>query len=120
MRLPTGYHYGISAATSETPDSYELFSILLSSPERVDLFKAKDSHHGGQTQQHLDQHQEKEKEKEKEREQSHGRSTHEEDHTKYNPEYKDESPEKYKSEHDRFVDVHNRLQGIVWFLFARF
>ena len=107
MRLPTGYHYGISAATSETPDSFELFSILLSSPERLDLFLAKDSHNEGQTQQHQDQHQEKE------REQSHGRSPHEEDYTTYNPEYKDESPEKYKSEDDRFVDVHNRLQGIV-------
>jgi len=116
VHLPTGYHYGISAATSETPDSFELFSILFSSPERADLFQAKDSHHEGQTQQHQDQHQEKKKE----REQSNGRSPHEEDYTTYKPEYEDETAEKYKSEHDRFVDVHNRLQGIVWVSFACF
>jgi len=112
VRLPTGYHYGISAATSETPDSYELFSILLSSPERIDPSRAKDAHHEGQTQQHQDQFRHQEQEK------SHGRTPHEEDYTMYKPEYEDESPEKYKSEHDQFVDVHNRLQGITHHLAA--
>ncbi|PWW73172.1 concanavalin A-like lectin/glucanase [Tuber magnatum] len=112
VRLPTGYHYGISAVTSETPDSYELFSILLGSPERIDLSQPKDGHRGGQTQQHHDQNQHQEQE------QSHGRSPHGEDYTMYTPEYEDESPEKYKNEHDQFVDVHNRLQGITHHLAA--
>ncbi|CUS10279.1 unnamed protein product [Tuber aestivum] len=112
VRLPTGYHYGISAATSETPDSYELFSILLSSPERIDLSQPKDSHHGGQPQQHLDQNQHREQEQE------HGRTPHKQDYTMYTPEYGDESPEKYKNEHDQFVDVHNRIQGITHHLTA--
>ncbi|RPA94152.1 concanavalin A-like lectin/glucanase [Choiromyces venosus 120613-1] len=110
VHLPTGYHYGISAVTSETPDSYELFSVLLSSPERIDLSQAKESHYGGQTQLNQEHHERQEK--------SHGRTPHEEDYTTYNPEYEDESPEKYKTDHDQFVDVHNRLQGITHHLAA--
>lgn len=45
--------------------------------------------------------------------QEHSRTPHEQDFEEYVPEFKDTSAEMYKTPEQQFVDLHDRLQGMV-------
>lgn len=114
IKLPGGYHFGVSAITSDTPDSFELFSVLVASPEKVDASRQRYEEKEHQTRdasqintnQHADPVQE------------HGRAPHEQDYEEYVPEYKDTPADMYKTPQQQFTDLHDRLQGMVSCLFS--
>lgn len=102
VKLPAGYHFGVSAVTSDTPDSFELFSILVSSPEKFDTSR---------NQQDFDERDNVGQDSEAQ--QAHGRTPHEQDYQEYVPEYQDTAAEIYKTPEQQFTDLHDRLQGMV-------
>jgi lectin, mannose-binding 1 len=83
IKLPSGYFFGISAASAEIPDSFEAFKFILSTPTDGESQPAPPSS------QNLAQEQ---------KPFSDGDST------------KDEPASKYTTQPDQFADLHNRLQ----------
>lgn len=110
VKLPPGYHFGVSAITSDTPDSFELFSVLVSSMETY--------HTPGKPHQAYEEVTEGAGRIVRDRGAVGQRAPHEVDYEEYVPEFKDASAETYKTPDQQFTDVHNRLQGMTHHLAA--
>ena len=85
--MPTGYHFGISAASAENADSFEVQKFTVSSPDAP-----------GQSKQTHETHQQE----------------HHEAHAEHGQDwdweyYPDNSPTEFKSQDTQFADLHNRL-----------
>lgn len=104
VKLPPGYHFGVSAITSDTPDSFELFSVLVASMEA--------SHNSKQPTQVYEEVVEGAGRITRDRGTVGQRAPHEIDYEEYVPEFKDAAAETYKTPDQQFSDVHNRLQGM--------
>ncbi|KAI5814234.1 concanavalin A-like lectin/glucanase domain-containing protein [Pyronema omphalodes] len=133
-KLPRGYFWGITAATTEQPDSFELFNFILSGPAS-DLNRPKEqvgqqqqqqppAQQNYQTQQQHGQQQEPIKRQmkgtgkhmpaDKEFERATGKLPHEEDWEEWRPEIYEEDHDAsyYKDQASQFADLHNRIQGL--------
>jgi mannose-binding lectin 1 len=119
VRIPRGYYFGLTAATTETPDSFELFNLLVSSPQvgKVERNVPRDEPRGQQKQQQHQQHQQQQKQQ-----QQHGgkveKLPNEQNFHEWRVEYGEEDHEAayYKSQEEQFSDVHDRLQALVCLL----
>lgn len=110
VKLPSGYHFGVSAITSDTPDSFELFSVLVASM---------DTYHTSKYPQHVyEEVVEGAGRITRDRGAVGQRPPHEVDFEEYVPEFKDAPAETYKTPEQQFTDVHNRLQGMTHHLAA--
>ncbi|KAG6111676.1 hypothetical protein E4U31_004127 [Claviceps sp. LM219 group G6] len=98
VSLPAGYHFGITAATPENPDSFEIFKFVvmsdstLSSEGSQEQNKRDETHHGQQQQQQQQQHE--------------GGKPNE-----FADAIPDQSPDIFHSSKEQFEDLHNRLQS---------
>jgi mannose-binding lectin 1 len=111
VKLPSSYHFGVSALTSDTPDSFELFSILVASPEqRGDASGTQQQGIGNNEQINRESSQQN---AQNEAPRAHGRTPHEQDFEEYIPEFQDTTAEMYKTPEQQFQDLHDRLQGMV-------
>lgn len=111
VKLPSGYHFGVSALTSDTPDSFELFSILVASPEqRGDVPAAQQQQGIADNEQAKQETFQRDVQNDAPR--SHGRTPHEQDFEEYIPEFQDTAAEMYKTPEQQFQDLHDRLQGM--------
>jgi len=117
VRIPRGYYFGLTAATTETPDSFELFNLLVSSPQvgKVDRRAPRDEPRGQQQQQQQQQHQHQHQQQ---HQPQHGGKVEklpkEQSFHEWRMEYGEEDHEAayYKSQEEQFSDVHNRLQAL--------
>ncbi|KAH0612571.1 uncharacterized protein H6S33_008951 [Morchella sextelata] len=110
VKLPSSYHFGVSALTSDTPDSFELFSILVASPEqRGDASGTQQQGIGNNEQINRESSQQN---TQNEAPRAHGRTPHEQDFEEYIPEFQDTTAEMYKTPEQQFQDLHDRLQGM--------
>lgn len=97
IKIPTGYNFGITAATPENPDSFEVFKLLVLSEDT-------DSRH--QQQQQNDNNGQQQQQQQKW-----------EPPTGDNPEevfkqnIPDEKAELFQSTREQFADLHNRMQS---------
>ncbi|KAL7276513.1 hypothetical protein RUND412_000504 [Rhizina undulata] len=116
VRLPVGYYMGVSAATSDTPDSFELFSFLLSAPERERFDQSQ------MKQRHQEAKELKRKETyeyyQKANAEDPGKAPHEQDYKQYEPEVTDQEATVFKTQEEQFSDLHNRLQALTHHLAA--
>jgi mannose-binding lectin 1 len=122
-RVPKGYFFGITAATSENPDSFELFKFTVGAAPN-DGSKAheepKAQQQGGK-QQHQHQHQQNLNQKPKHQQQDQlyertsGKLPHEEDFEEWHNEAGEEEHDAsyYGNQEEQFTDLHNRLQALV-------
>ena len=137
-RLPRGYYFGITAATSETPDSFELFNFVVSGPAS-DRSRARDEPQKHQQQQQQQQQQRQQQHQQQQQPAKHkesgdknhwqqrvdkeaehyqrpdGKLPHQEDFEDWHVEEGEEDHDAsfYKSQEEQFKDVHNRLQALV-------
>ncbi|KAG5930128.1 hypothetical protein E4U42_002864 [Claviceps africana] len=96
VSLPAGYHFGITAATPDNPDSFEIFKFVVMSDSTVSSegnhgqHQQNDAHHGQQQQ-----------------EQQHGGTTDTNDHAETIP---DQPAENFQTSMEQFRDLHSRIQ----------
>ena len=123
-RLPRGYYFGITAATSEQPDSFELFKFALSAPqgakknappapppkikeqpktqEQHEPIKGRGVHQDGNL-----------------RTPGPGKVPSTEEFREWSDNWRnlqgeeDKDAKSFKSQEEQFADLHNRLQGLV-------
>ncbi|KAG6005753.1 hypothetical protein E4U21_007704 [Claviceps maximensis] len=91
VSLPAGYHFGITAATPDNPDSFEIFKFVVMSDSTV----SSEVKQGQQQQQ--------------QQQQQHQGETTSSDFPESIP---DQSADIFQTSKDQFQDLHNRLQGI--------
>ncbi|KAF8249846.1 concanavalin A-like lectin/glucanase [Wilcoxina mikolae CBS 423.85] len=121
VRVPTSYFFGITAATSETPDSFELFKFTVSAPPN-DGSKTREEpkiqQQGTKQQQQQQQHNLYQKPKYQQHdplyERTSGKLPHEEDFEEWHPEAVEEEHDAsfYSNQDEQFMDLHNRLQAL--------
>lgn len=124
-RLPHGYYFGITATTTETPDSFELFNFIVSGPA-ADRSRARDDaqHPHQQAVKRKDAVDDKHRKQQRvDKEAEHyqrpdGKLPHQEDFEEWHLEDGEEDHEAsyYKTQEDQFKDVHSRLQALVLLL----
>ncbi|KAG6016720.1 hypothetical protein E4U54_000534 [Claviceps lovelessii] len=93
VSLPAGYHFGITAATPDNPDSFEIFKLVVMSDSTV----SSENNHGHQQQQQQQQ----------QPPHSQGGKSSSSGFTESIP---DQPAENFKSSVEQFQDLHNRLQ----------
>lgn len=100
VRLPEGYHFGISASTGEqNPDSFELYKMVVSGGhEHWNHAHVEDSSH-----QYLGNNQ---------GQQQQGGSPHYDSFAGIPEAIPDRTASDFKSQEEQFADLHNRLQGL--------
>lgn len=126
-RLPRGYYFGLTAATSEAPDSFELFNFVVSAPKGAKKYDQapsppkiieapKKPEHAQQPMKGAGAFKEREPKQEK----SQGRAPPPANEFQdWAQEYHQESGEAdheakyYKSQEEQFSDLHDRLQALV-------
>ncbi|EWC47033.1 hypothetical protein DRE_03795 [Drechslerella stenobrocha 248] len=105
VTLPQGYRFGVSAASAENPDSFEVFALKL-----VDESET----HRDKAQQHdSNEHQRRRENQHKEAAEHHARMGHEQmkaEKPKY--EYSDEDVKAFKNADAQFTDLHLRMQAL--------
>jgi len=119
VRLPKGNFFGLTAATSQIPDSFELFNFLVAFPHGG-YEVPKDQHQ--QHQQHQQQQNGKPKQVQQQPQSGKGskKAPHEQVFEDWHTELGEEDHEAayYKSNEEQFADLHNRLQGLTHHLAA--
>jgi mannose-binding lectin 1 len=119
-RLPKGYFFGLTAATSEIPDSFELFNLLVSSPHGAATHEDPKGQQYDQKQQHYDQKQQNYDQNNQQQDQGNVGQSGGEVFEKWHPEPGEEDHEAkyYKSQEEQFADLHNRMQALTHHLAA--
>ena len=126
VRLPSGSHFGVSAASADSPDSFELFSMKTSSPEFGHTQIQNEQSQQGQQQIHGQGNQQGivgDKSKETIAQDKHGNTggntggklPHEIDFEPWKDEVPDKPATAYKTQEEQFGDLHDRLGAIVCF-----
>lgn len=110
VRLPENHRFGISAASADNPDSFELFGFKLASAQRYQGDASAKSSSPTQSQM-PQQQQQGQQGQSKPLQQNQSPNTQD---IKY--EYKDAQYTNFKTQQDQFKDVHERLQAMVHFL----
>ncbi|KAI5779285.1 concanavalin A-like lectin/glucanase domain-containing protein [Geopyxis carbonaria] len=128
-RVPKGYYLGITAATSDPPDSFELFSLVVDSPQKGNVKRNEAPKQPNQQQQQQQQQKQQQQQQQQQNQQNQqqqnlnnqnekpytpGRAAHEQDFEKWKTEPGEEDHEAdfFKTQEEQFQDVHNRLQGL--------
>ncbi|KAK6348284.1 hypothetical protein TWF718_006090 [Orbilia javanica] len=132
VHVPSNYRWGVSAASAENPDSFELFGLKLALHKEWEEHHSDEQHHDDQH--HYDHHEEKEnKDKNREKKGEKPNSHHEEElhrrqqeisdvharmtEQKYKEfksqyEFKDEDASHFKDHDAQFSDLHLRMQAL--------
>ncbi|EFY95652.1 legume-like lectin family protein [Metarhizium robertsii] len=95
VSLPPGYYFGITAATPETPDSFEIFKLVVMSDSTV-------SGDNNQFQYNSRQHQP---------DNNQGQKAQENKNDDFGNAIPDQSADIFQTSKEQFADLHNRLQA---------
>ena len=124
VRLPEGYKFGVSAASADSPDSFELFGFKLASDQRYEG-NAKHAPVGGSAEQQKQQKQQQNQQNQQQQQQQQqhlnqqqskpGQSQKDAPKQDIKFEYKDSSYTDFKTQEQQFKDVHERLGRIGMF-----
>lgn len=125
IRLPKGYFFGLTAATSQIPDSFELFNFLVGAPHGG-YEVPKDQHQQQYQQQGKPQQQQGKPQQQQQQQQQpqSGKGSKKAPHEQVFEEWLSEPGEEdheamyYKSAEEQFTNLHNRLQGLTHHLAA--
>ncbi|KAF8454614.1 concanavalin A-like lectin/glucanase domain-containing protein [Kalaharituber pfeilii] len=121
VRLPAGNHFGLSAASADSPDSFELFSMKLSTPEFGHPHLSNDANQ--QQQQHVGAHDSAQDHWQKSQEaisqkrgsgeaEFTGKLPHEVDFQEFKETVPEHEASYYKSPEVQFKDLHDRLTAL--------
>ncbi|CZR66888.1 related to EMP47 Golgi membrane protein [Phialocephala subalpina] len=105
IKLPVGYNYGITAASAETPDSFEMFKFVTTTETHTPDYK--DQTNLGQIPENADQHIKPLQEGQDQGQMQQGGDI---------PAFSDPPEEpatKFHSSAEQFADLHNRLQSMM-------
>lgn len=130
VRLSTTNFFGVSAASADSPDSFELFKFAVSSPEHGHPIQNEhgqgqnDGHHDSQTLGKFTDHGKQAQEAiahgkrgNAQQEEFHGKLPHERDFEEFKEEVPDKPASAYKTQEEQFKDLHDRLTALVCLLF---
>lgn len=122
IRIPQGYHFGISAASADTPDSFEVFKLVVLSEENTHAHGQTQTQNQGQTHQDANQaaapipdsYQKPVEAKGSPPQQrmSFGRSGQAVVDDPYDNAIPDQAAEKITGSAAQFADLHNRIQSL--------
>ncbi|KAA8910997.1 concanavalin A-like lectin/glucanase domain-containing protein [Sphaerosporella brunnea] len=112
-RLPKGYYFGVTAATSEIPDSFELFKFVLSAPKGATHEQLNSQQHQQQQQQRYERYDQMNQPKGHGK-QADGEQPHDQAFEKWHAEVGENDHEAtyYKTHEEQFADLHNRMQAL--------
>jgi len=121
VKLPSGYKFGVSAASADNPDSFELFGFKVTSaqhqagshtpPIPIDQKQQQEKQHQAPPAQQHNQQQSQQQNHLQNQQSKAGQPPNIE--AKY--EYKDSSATDFKTQEQQFKDVHDRLEGLVYY-----
>ena len=108
VRIPQGYHLGVTAASADNPDSFEVYKLVVLTEEALNA---------GSTNQDQGQNQAAGSQQENKPRAVFGRAgqTVEKtgtEETQFEDDVPDESADKFTSSRAQFADLHNRLQSV--------
>lgn len=119
IRLPAGYNVGITAASSDNPDSFEVYKLVVLTDDNHHYGGAQvnhDSYASHQEASHQDntQHQQQQQQQQPpfQGKQRFGRGGQTQIEDPYDNAIPDEEAEKISSSKAQFADLHNRLQSV--------
>ncbi len=104
IRIPSGYNFGVTAASADNPDSFELFKLAVLTSENHHEQHGKDHHDNQASYGTTDQG--------KAQRMTFGRSGQASIEDPFDNAIPDESAEKITSSKSQFADLHNRLQSV--------
>ncbi|KAM0352417.1 hypothetical protein ACHAPU_002084 [Fusarium lateritium] len=107
ISIPTGYQFGVTAATPDNPDSFEVFKMVV---------MADNSDTGAVRNDPPKQQEQQQQQQQQNQNQNQARGQPVQDNAKKNDkrndgEYADENPDIFQSSKSQFMDLHNRLQN---------
>lgn len=110
VRLPSGYNFGLTAASADSPDSFEVFklAVLTEDNNLQQQRKTRPAH----LDQNQNQDQDQEQKQVKKPRMVFGRSGQTVAEDPYDNVIPDEEPEDIVSSKAQFADLHNRLQSV--------
>ncbi|KAF5678255.1 EMP47-like golgi membrane protein [Fusarium heterosporum] len=106
ISIPTGYQFGVTAATPDNPDSFEVFKMVVMA----------DNSDTGAVRNDPPKQQEQQQQQNQNQNQAQARGQPTQDNSKKNNkrndgEYADEDPDIFQTSKSQFMDLHNRLQN---------
>jgi len=108
IRIPTGYNFGITAASADNPDSFEVFKLTV----LADSLGAQQDQPVGQQQMQQDQQQQAAPDRPSARFGRAGRLVDQPGEDGYEGDIPDEDADRITSSKAQFTDLHNRLQSV--------
>jgi mannose-binding lectin 1 len=110
IRIPSGYNFGITAASADNPDSFELFKLAVLTGETSHDHGSNNNHNNNDNK---PQHQDfGTNDQGKKQRMSFGRSGQSVVEDPYDNIIPDEAADKITSSKSQFADLHNRLQSV--------
>lgn len=111
VSIPPGYNFGLTAASAENPDSFEIFKMVVMTD---DLNAHGDAPPAQQQQQQKQQQQQQQQHQEPivNRDAGHGAPPTDNADDPYDNAIPDQSPDTYTTSKAQFTDLHNRLQSV--------
>ena len=104
IRIPSGYNFGVTAASADNPDSFEIFKLAVLTSENHHEQHGKDYHDNQQDYGTNDQG--------KKQRMTFGRGGQASIEDPFDNAIPDESADKITSSKSQFADLHNRLQSV--------
>ncbi|KAG6015858.1 hypothetical protein E4U41_004557 [Claviceps citrina] len=101
VSLPAGYHFGITAATPDNPDSFEIFKLVVMSDSTV-------SSEGNQGQEQGSRQPNQGQQQQQQQQQQSGGNTNDQNQQETIP---DQPADLFQTPKEQFQDLHNRLQA---------
>ncbi|RPB24175.1 concanavalin A-like lectin/glucanase [Terfezia boudieri ATCC MYA-4762] len=125
VHLSASNYFGVSAASADSPDSFELFKFAISSPE-VGHPQIQNDKGSGQAVDHdghiLGKHSDHVKNSQEPisngKQELHGKLPHEKDFEEWKDEVPDKPASSYKTQEEQFKDLHDRLTALTHHLGA--
>ncbi|KAI5811248.1 concanavalin A-like lectin/glucanase domain-containing protein [Peziza echinospora] len=117
VRLPSGSYFGLSAASADSPDSFELFSLKTSTPEAAHQQivdhqdKPQEVYGHGGSDPHKATQETINNQKREGNQEFKGKLPHETAYEEFKVE-EDKPASSYKTQEDQFTDLHNRLTAL--------
>lgn len=111
VRIPQGYNLGITAASADNPDSFEVFKLVVLTQDEKGAQSGNQNQNQNADQNNNQQQQQQQQDKPR---QVFGRAGQnaEAQQSQFDDEIPDESAEKFTSSKAQFADLHNRLQSV--------
>ncbi|KAM7207343.1 protein EMP47 [Naviculisporaceae sp. PSN 640] len=113
IRIPTGYNFGITAASADSPDSFEVFKLVVLTEEN---HSHSSSGHEGASGGYAQAHDPPKNNNNQQQQQHYGRSgqaaSNQVPDDPYDNKIPDEDADKITSSKAQFADLHNRLQSV--------